>query len=88
VTDPSVPTLATDTWQALGTTALVRVDDPAALSTASRLLREELDAIDRAASRFRADSELERVNATAGRLVRIGPLLHDAIAIALRASSA
>jgi thiamine biosynthesis lipoprotein len=87
VTHRPAPMLSTNIWQALGTTALVRVDDPDALSTASQLLREELEAIDRAASRFRADSELERVNARAGRLVRIGPLLHEAITVALRAAA-
>jgi thiamine biosynthesis lipoprotein len=78
---------ATASWEAIGTTALVRVDDPALLSRAREILAEELDAIDRAASRFRPDSELERVNAQAGAFTRIGPLLHEAIAVALRAAT-
>jgi thiamine biosynthesis lipoprotein len=75
--------LATARLQALGTTALVQVSNPEALEPARILLERELDAIDRAASRFRPDSELERVNAAAGRFVRISPLLHEAIAVAL-----
>ena len=78
---------ATATWEAIGTTALVRVDEPVALSDARAILADELDAIDRAASRFRPDSELECVNAQAGGFTRIGPLLHEAIAVALRAAA-
>ncbi|MHB8691423.1 MAG: FAD:protein FMN transferase [Solirubrobacteraceae bacterium] len=77
----------TASWEALGTTALVRVTDPRLLSCARSLLAAELDAIDLAASRFRSDSELERVNANAGRFTRIGPLLHEAIAAGLRAAA-
>src|SRR5262249_26736508 len=73
-------------WDALGTTALVRVDDPAALEPARAIVAAELDAIDLAASRFRDDSELERVNRSPGRLVPIGPRLHEAIAVALEAA--
>lgn len=76
-------TVATACWQALGTTALVRVADERALSIARALLAAELEAIDRAASRFRPDSELERVNAAAGRPIRVSPLLAEAIAVAL-----
>jgi thiamine biosynthesis lipoprotein len=82
----SHPTLATATWEALGTTALVRIDEPAALDRACEVVSAELDAIDRAASRFRDDSELELVNRSAGSRVRIGPLLHEAIAVALEAA--
>jgi thiamine biosynthesis lipoprotein len=76
----------TASWPAIGTTALVRVADPAALDFARALLAAELDQIDRAASRFRTDSELEQVNAASGRHTRIGPLLQEAIAVALSAA--
>jgi thiamine biosynthesis lipoprotein len=46
----------------------------------------ELDAIDRACSRFRADSELTRVNTGAGRPVRVSALLLEALEVALRAA--
>ena len=46
----------------------------------------ELAAIDRACSRFRADSELSRVNARAGRRVRVSPLLVEALELAIAAA--
>jgi thiamine biosynthesis lipoprotein len=47
----------------------------------------ELEAIDRACSRFRADSDLARVNAAAGgRALRVAPLLIEALEVALRAA--
>jgi thiamine biosynthesis lipoprotein len=80
--------LVTATWPALGTTALVRLDDPAQLDTARGIVTDELARFDLAASRFRADSELEHVNRRAGWFTRIGPLLHEAITVALRAAAA
>jgi len=78
--------LATDSWPALGTTALVRVADGSALPASRRILHAELAAIDLAASRFRDDSELERVNRADGAFTAISPLLHEAIAVALTAA--
>ena len=75
----------TETWTALGTTALLRwlgPEDPAPRAAVDR----ELEAIDAAASRFRGDSELSRVNAAAGATVAIGPLLRDALQLAIRAA--
>jgi thiamine biosynthesis lipoprotein ApbE len=80
-------TLATARWEALGTSVVLRLTDPAALGDACALVERELDAIDRACSRFRPDSELSRVNAHAGgRPVRVGPLLIEALEVALRAA--
>ena len=45
-------------FRALGTTALLVTTDRSALDASERILRRELDAIDRACSRFRDDSEL------------------------------
>lgn len=84
---PSARTLATASWEALGTTALVRVQDASAITQARAIVAAELDAIDIAASRFRSDSELTAVNRAAGRMVTIGPLLHEAIATALEAAA-
>lgn len=78
------PRLATASWPALGTTAVVRTDAPEALLTAYQAVVDELELIDAAASNFRADSELERLNRAQGRETPIGPLLHEAIAAALR----
>jgi FAD:protein FMN transferase len=75
-------------FPALGTTAVVVVVEPGRLAPALAALERELDAIDGACSRFRDDSELARVNASAGRAVRVGPLLMEALRVAQRASDA
>jgi thiamine biosynthesis lipoprotein len=74
-------------FTALGTTAVVAVDEPEALAEAEAILRRELDAIDRACSRFRADSELSRLNRSPGDEVGVSPLLLEAIEVALRAAA-
>jgi thiamine biosynthesis lipoprotein len=74
-------------WAALGTQASLVVSDPRALAAARRAVEAELEAIDLACSRFRADSSLSRLNAGAGRPVRVMPLLFEAIAVALRAAA-
>jgi thiamine biosynthesis lipoprotein len=68
---------------ALGTTAELLVTDPACLVAGSELLHEELERIDRLASRFRTDSELSALNASAGSTVRVSSDLLDAITVAL-----
>lgn len=73
-------------WEALGSSVVLRVTDPRALDAARTRIEAELDAIDRACSRFRADSELSRVNARAGRPVRVSPVLIGALDVALRAA--
>lgn len=78
--------LATASFPALGTTALVVVDRPGVVDQAEALLRRELEDIDMACSRFREDSELSRVNAAAGEVVEVGDLLTRALAVALRAA--
>jgi thiamine biosynthesis lipoprotein len=76
--------LPTARWQALGSTAVVRVAAPWQLEPAIATVRATLERFDRACSRFRADSELTRVNARAGHPVAVSPLLQDAVQIALR----
>lgn len=73
-------------FPALGTTAELLVTDPARLGAAVAVLREELAAIDAACSRFRPDSEISRLHEAAGREVRVGPLLAEALGVALRAA--
>jgi thiamine biosynthesis lipoprotein ApbE len=75
-----------ESWQALGTSVVVQLEDPAALPSASVAVRAELDAVDRACSRFRADSELSRLNARAGERVRVSPLFMQALELALLAA--
>jgi thiamine biosynthesis lipoprotein ApbE len=72
------------TWEALGTNVVLHLANPAALDVARATVEQELDAIDRACSRFRADSELTRVNRAGGRPVRVSPLLMEALTVALR----
>lgn len=79
-------TTAATVFRALGTTAEVLVTDPRRLDAAASLLREELDAIDLACSRFRPDSEISRLHERAGKQVRVGPLLAEALGVALRAA--
>jgi thiamine biosynthesis lipoprotein ApbE len=76
----------TTTWQALGTTALLRLAAPGPLAEARSLAEAELDAIDRSCSRFREDSDLSRLNAAGGRAVAVDPLLMEALELALGAA--
>ncbi len=73
-------------WQALGTSVIVRVCEREQLAHARAIVESQLGAIDRACSRFRADSELSRVNRAGGRVVPIGPLLCEALSLALWAA--
>jgi thiamine biosynthesis lipoprotein len=82
----SSTTPATSSWEALGTSAVMQVTDPRALGQAQAIVERELAQIDRACSRFRPDSDLQRVNAAAGRLVPVSPLLIEAVQVALRAA--
>jgi len=78
--------IGTEHFKALGTSVHLLVTDPRGTDRACALLREELDAIDRACSRFRPDSELWRVNNARGRTVRVSGLLAEAVAVALAAA--
>jgi thiamine biosynthesis lipoprotein len=73
-------------WYALGTSVVVRVTATEALAGARRVVEGELRAIDVAASRFRADSELSRLNAAGGRPLLVSPLLIEALEAAVRAA--
>jgi thiamine biosynthesis lipoprotein len=83
---PGTSGVVTRSLRALGTTAMVAVLDAAGAEAAERMLRSELDAIDRACSRFRADSELQMVHAQAGRPVPVSPLLFEALDVACAVS--
>ncbi len=76
----------TETWEALGTTAVLRVHaHPTAGIRA--VVQLELDAIDRAASRFRRDSELSRLNYARGARLSVTPLFLAALKLAIRAAA-
>jgi thiamine biosynthesis lipoprotein len=73
-------------WETWSTSVVLRLSDPRGLGAARIAVERELDAIDRACSRFRSDSEIARVNASAGRAVRVSPLFAEAMGLALRAA--
>jgi thiamine biosynthesis lipoprotein len=79
-------TTARSSWEALGTSVVLQVTDLHALARARAIVKRELDLIDRACSRFRPDSDLQRLNAGAGRFVNVDPLLIEAVEVALRAA--
>jgi thiamine biosynthesis lipoprotein len=78
--------VALKSWKALGTSVHVLSTRDAGLEAASTAVRDLLEDVDEAYSRFREDSELTQLNANAGRTIRISPLLATAIDAALRAA--
>jgi thiamine biosynthesis lipoprotein len=81
-----MPPLTSTSFPALGCDAVLVVANAGAFAEADVLLRSELDAIDRACSRFREDAELVALNRCAGRDVLVSPLLLEAIEVALDAA--
>ncbi|MCI3278164.1 FAD:protein FMN transferase [Streptomyces cylindrosporus] len=86
MTAPTATPPAEVRFPALGTTAVLLVTEPAALPAAETVLRAELAAVDAACSRFRPDSELTRVNLSAGTPVMVGMRFAEALQAALRAA--
>jgi thiamine biosynthesis lipoprotein ApbE len=78
--------LACSEWEALGTSVVLRTTSSDGLAAARAAVARELAAIDETCSRFRADSELSRLNASAGRRVKVGRLMLAALEVALRAA--
>jgi FAD:protein FMN transferase len=73
-----------DLW---GGVATVGVDgDDAALDAAVTAVQAWLDTVDRAASHYRDDSELAALHAADGRPTRVGPVLAEALEVALEAA--
>jgi thiamine biosynthesis lipoprotein ApbE len=72
--------------RAFGCTARLVVTGARAVRPAEAAMAEILREVDLACSRFRPDSELELLNAAAGREVTVGPMLAAALAAALRAA--
>jgi thiamine biosynthesis lipoprotein ApbE len=72
------------TWPALGTSVRLLTTDPARLGDAVEVVAGQLDALDLAASRFRADSEVSAL--ASGRPTRVSPLLLSVLLAALRAA--
>src|ERR1700730_3316503 len=77
---------ALKSWTALGTSVHVVATDANGVGRAAAAVGDALEDVDTAYSRFRADSELSRLNASPGRTVRVSPLLAPAIDAAQRAA--
>jgi thiamine biosynthesis lipoprotein len=73
-------------WLVWGTVARIVVTDPAVLADATETVKAELGAVDRACSRFRADSELSAACRAGGASVTVSPLLADLVGAALEAA--
>ena len=78
--------MKTVTFPALGTTAQLTLADEERAGEAEALMRQRLADIDRAASRFRPDSELMLVQAMPGVPRRVSSLLAGAVHAALAAA--
>jgi len=78
--------LASADWPALGTSAQVVVTEPGRLALATAAARRLLAEMDFAASRFRADSELTRLNCADGAWVAVSPLFARALRVAIDAA--
>lgn len=75
-----------DTFRVFGTTAVLLVTPPGAIGQARSIADRVLAEVDLAASRFRPDSELSRLNAAGGDLTAISATFADLLAAALRAA--
>jgi thiamine biosynthesis lipoprotein ApbE len=71
-------------WNAIGTAIRIVVTDATQLEAARAMLEDDLAVLDMACSRFRADSELIQLEASAGRPAKVSPVLAGAVRAALR----
>ncbi|MFG1624770.1 FAD:protein FMN transferase [Kribbella sp. NPDC049227] len=78
---------ASRTWTAWSCAVRLTVNEPAVLGAACGELKALMDRVDKAASRFRPDSELSIVNSRAGALVPVSRLLVDLVDVSLVAAS-
>jgi FAD:protein FMN transferase len=86
-TEVPAPPLTVRSFRAIGTTATVVVQHQDVAEVAQRELAAELDLIDAACSRFRHDSELQRVHAASGRPAPVSDLLFEALVVAVTAAA-
>jgi FAD:protein FMN transferase len=77
---------ATTQWQRWSTSMQIVVTDPDSLVVGSREVDAELDVIDAAASRFRPDSEINALAASAGRPTQVSEVLAEMVDAALSAA--
>jgi thiamine biosynthesis lipoprotein len=74
------------TFPALGSTAFVSVGEPSQLGPVRQVFERVIAEFDRVCSRFREDSELSALNAAAGTVMEVSPLLLEAVQAALWAA--
>src|ERR1700728_3634746 len=74
-------------WRVWGTTVTVAAQPASSVRRVAAIVQREIAVIDRACNRFRADSELSRVNRGAGHPVRVSTRLCDAVSEALLAAA-
>jgi thiamine biosynthesis lipoprotein len=86
VSEVRTPSLDTAEWRVWSTTARLVVTRPDRLRAARQLVELRLAEVDAVASRFRADSEVNRVNGGDGTPQMVSPLLAELIEIALDAA--
>ena len=77
---------ATATWRDWSCRVFVTVADDRQRENAAALVRGLMARVEKASSRFRSDSDLERVNRNSGRLVPVSPLLLRLVDIGLAAA--
>ncbi len=73
-----------DLWG--GTAVVATHGDAGTIDAATGLVRSWLDDVDLAASTYRDDSDLSRLNAADGTPTHVGPVLRDALQVALHAA--
>lgn len=76
--------LQASTWAAIGTSVRIVVSDHSKLDLARAMLTDDLAALDVTCSRFRPDSELIRLETSAGQATPVSPLLAEVIGASLR----
>jgi len=82
----STETIASDTFEVFGTTAVLLLTSHDAARRARAIANEVLAKVDAAGSRFRPDSELSRLNAAGGARAVVSETFADLLAAALRAA--
>jgi thiamine biosynthesis lipoprotein len=83
---PPAPTPVDARWEAIGTSVHVLTTHSAALQPAIDAVRRVLRSADETYSRFRSDSELQRLTARPSSTTPVSPLLARAVEAALRAA--
>jgi len=77
---------ATTQWRRWSTSMQIILTEPDSLPVARKEVDAELDAVEEAASRFRPDSEINALSASAGRPTEVSALLAELLAAALTAA--